>query len=132
MSKSPCDKSQKVCAVSDVTLNPQSMLMQLAMPLDPRDTIKARRERAIRRSGLTPSKGYRLWYGLAELWRHEYQELLNRYERHIISLERQYADKSETLRHIREARELRERHYALALDSAVEAGAGSTQQHSAD
>jgi hypothetical protein len=77
MSKTHCDKSQKVCAVSAVSLGPQSMLMQLAMPLDPRDTIKARRERAIRRSGLTPSKGFRLWCGVAELWR--WMQLLKRH-----------------------------------------------------
>lgn len=118
MSKDPCDKLKKVCDVSNFALDPQTMLVQLALPIDPKDSIKARRERAIRRSGLTPSKGYRLWYGLAELWRHEYQELLNRYERHILTLERTYADKSETLRALREAREMQERHYALALDNA--------------
>lgn len=114
-SKNHCDIPQKSCAVN-VALSPQTMLVQLALPIDPRDTIKARRERAIRRSGLTPSKGFRVWYGIADLWRDEYLELRARYERHILSLERTLAQESETLKALREARELRENNYALDLN----------------
>jgi len=127
MSKNHIDKSQKVCAVGALALSPQTMLVQLALPIDPRDTIKARRERAIRRSGLTPSKGYRLWYGLAELWRDEYMELQARYERHVLTLERTLAQESETLRALREAREMRERHYALALDQTALVGVAKVE-----
>lgn len=121
--KNHFEKSQKVCAVSAYALSPQTMLVQLALPIDPRDTIKARRERAIRRSGLTPSKGFRVWYGIADLWRDEYLELRARYERHILSLERTLAQESETLRTLREARELRERHHEIQFDSAASEGA---------
>lgn len=115
--------------MSDVAVDPQRMLFQLSMPIDPRDTIKARRERAIRRSGLTPSKGYRLWYGIAELWRDEYLELRARYERHVVTLEKTLAQESEQLRALREAREMRERHHAFAFDQTASAGVVRSEEN---
>lgn len=116
MSKHSCDSSKKVCAVSDLPMEDAAWILgQLAMPFDARDTIKARRERAIARSGLSRSKGYRLWYGqVRRLWDDEVEKLLANWDRHIKALEQAHADKTDHIRAIREARQ-RERQNALQL-----------------
>lgn len=94
------------------------MLEQLAFPVDPRDTIKARRERAIRRSGLSPAKGMRLWYSqTCALLAHEFLQLTEAYKNHVKSQERLLAEELETLRALRLAREHRERQLAMDLST---------------
>lgn len=82
------------------------MLEQLALPLDPRDTIKARRERAIRRAGISAAKGMRLWYAqTCALLAHEYLQIKQAYEAHVIAHEVKLAEEIETLRALRAARQ---------------------------
>ena len=60
------------------------MLEQLSLPVDPRDSIKARRERAIRRAGLSPAKGMRLWYSqTCSLLAHEFLAICEAYKQHV-------------------------------------------------
>lgn len=114
MSKQPCENLKKVCAVNVTVEQAAAMLEQLALPIEPRDTVKRKRERAVARSGLTPSKGYRLWYGqVRRLWDDEVDTLLARWDQHIQKLEQTHTQNAEQLRALREAREMRERHYAL-------------------
>lgn len=92
------------------------MLEQLSLPVDPRDTIKARRERAIRKAGLSPAKGMRLWYRQAVgLMAHEYLTLVEAYKKHVRTQERLLADELEQLRALRAAREIREKQLGLDL-----------------
>lgn len=94
------------------------MLEQLLFPVDPRDTIKARRERAIRRSGLSPAKGMRIWYSqTCALLAHEFLQLTEAYKNHVKDQERLLAEELETLRALRVAREQRERQLAMDLSS---------------
>ena len=81
------------------------MLEQLAMPFDPRDSIKARRERAIRRAGISPAKGMRLWYNqTCALLAHEYLAIKDAHSRWLDEQEKQLAAEIETLRAVRAAR----------------------------
>lgn len=60
------------------------MLEQLSLPVDPRDSIKARRERAIRRAGISPAKGMRLWYSqTCSLLAHEFLAICDAYKTHV-------------------------------------------------
>lgn len=94
------------------------MLHQLAMPVDPRDTIKARRERAIRRANLSPAKGFRLWYGYGTaLMAHEYLTICEAFKAHVRAQETLLADELEHLRSLRLAREIREKQLALDLQA---------------
>ena len=77
-------KSTQPMNAATVCLEAQSMLQQISLPIDPRDTIKARRERAIRKAGLSSAKGFRLWYGYTTaLLAHEYLGLKEAYRAHI-------------------------------------------------
>ncbi len=84
------------------------MLEQLALPIDPRDTIKARRERAIRRAGISPAKGMGLWYAQAcALMAHEYLQLVQAYQAHVVTQEKLLSEELETLRALKMARQQR-------------------------
>lgn len=114
-SQRPREKAQRMNAAA-VTLDAQRMLYQLAMPVDAKDTIKARRERAIRRAGLSPAKGMRLWYAQAcSLLAHEYFQIKEAYRAHI---EIQEARLSEELHYLREL-QARERQHELGLTDAA-------------
>lgn len=92
-------------AISNET---QWMLHQLALPIEPTDTIKARRERAIRRAGLSPAKGARLWYGQAcAILAEEFFKIANAYRKHVEIQETALAQELETLRALKAAREQR-------------------------
>lgn len=104
-------KTQHMNAVS-ITMDAQRMLYQLALPVDPKDTIKARRERAIRRAGLSPAKGMRLWYAQAcSLLATEYFQIKAAYKAHI---ENQEARLAKELEHLREL-QAREQQHELGL-----------------
>lgn len=105
-------------SAATVTTDARWMLEQLSLPVDPRDTIKARRERAIRKAGLSPAKGMRLWYRqTVGLMAHEYLALVEAYKNHVRTQERLLADELEQLRALRAAREIREKQ--LGLDMAT-------------
>lgn len=105
------EKDQRMNA-SFVANDAHQMLVQLAMPVDPRDTIKARRERAIRRAGISPAKGMRLWYRqTCALLAHEYFQIKEAYRAHI---ERQGQRLAEELAFLREL-QARESQHEFAL-----------------
>lgn len=86
-----------------VAVEARFMLEQLSFPVDPRDTIKARRERAIRRSGLSPAKGMRLWYSQAcSLLAHEFFALREAYKNHVRHQEARLSEELELLKTLRE------------------------------
>lgn len=94
------------------------MLEQLSLPVDPRDTIKARRERAIRRAGISPAKGVRIWYAqTVALMAHEYLAIVGAYKNHVLLLERTLEHDTAKLRALREAREMKERQYGLDIET---------------
>lgn len=86
------------------------MLEQLSLPMDPRDSIKARRERAIRRAGISPAKGMRLWYSqTCALLAHEYFQIKEAYRAHVERQEARLAEELELLRSL----QARERNHDL-------------------
>jgi hypothetical protein len=92
------EKAQQMNAAA-IALDAQRSLFLLATPVEPTDTIKARRERAIRRAGLSSAKGTRLWYGQAcALLAHEYVQLKEAYRNHITSQKARLAEEIEYLR----------------------------------
>lgn len=94
----------------------QYMLQQLSLPIQPTDTVKARRERAIRRAGVSHAKGVRLWYRQAcTIAAHEFFKLAEAYRLHVIAQERALTRELEQLRARRAAHELRADHYELDL-----------------
>jgi hypothetical protein len=94
------EKTQHMNAAA-ITLDAQRSLFVLATPVEPTDTIKARRERAIRRAGLSPAKGTRIWYGqTCALLAHEYVRLKEAYRNHIMSQKARLADELEYLREL--------------------------------
>lgn len=98
----------------------QFMLHQLSMPVDPRDTIKARRERAIRRAGLTPAKGFRAWYQYpVAILAHEYLSVVEAYKNHVRTLENTHRELANELQRLREANDLRERHANILAETAL-------------
>lgn len=117
----PRTKAMRVMNAATVASEAQWMLHQLSLPVDPRDTIKARRERAIRRAGLSHAKGFRLWYGYAAaLMAHEYLTICEAFKAHVRTQETLLADELEQLRTLRAARELREQHYEMDLQVAAQ------------
>jgi hypothetical protein len=97
---------------ASIALDAQHSLYQLALPVEPTDTIKARRERAIRRAGLSPAKGTRIWYGqTCALLAHEYVRLKEAYRRHIESQEARLADELSYLREL----QAKDKNYELGL-----------------
>jgi hypothetical protein len=75
------------------------MLQQLSLPIGATDTIKARRERAIRKSGLTASKGLRVWYGQkCSILADEWLTLCDRYAKHVEIQEQRLGHELEQLR----------------------------------
>ncbi len=114
----PRTKVMRAVNAVTVATEAQWMLHQLSLPVAPKDTIKARRERAIRRAGLSHAKGFRVWYGYAAaLMAHEYLTICEAFKAHVRSQETLLADELEQLRSLRAARELREQHYELALSA---------------
>lgn len=104
----------------------RSMLEQLSFPIDPRDTIKARRERAIRRAGISPAKGMRLWYGQAcSLLAHEYLQIKEAYRAHVERQEARLAEELEFLRTL-QARE-RQHDIRFAHEPASPGGVASSR-----
>lgn len=117
----PRTKAMRVMNAATVASEAQWMLHHLSLPVDPRDTIKARRERAIRRAGLSHAKGFRLWYGYAAaLMAHEYLTICEAFKAHVRTQETLLADELEQLRTLRAARELREQHYEMDLQVAAQ------------
>ena len=99
-----------------VALDARHALFQLALPVEATDTIKARRERAIKRAGLSPAKGTRIWYGqTCALLAHEYVRLKEAYRRHIESQEARLADELSYLREL----QAKDRNYELGLTHAA-------------
>lgn len=93
-------KTQQMNAAA-ITLDAQRSLFVLATPVEPTDTIKARRERAIKRAGLSPAKGTRIWYGqTCALLAHEYVRLKEAYRNHIMSQKARLAGEIEYLREL--------------------------------
>jgi len=111
------EKTQPMSAQT-VSADARWMLEQLSLPVDPRDTIKARRERAIRRAGLSPAKGMRIWYRQAVgLMAHEYLTLVEAYKKHVRTQERLLTDELEQLRALRASREMRESQLGLDIST---------------
>ena len=114
-SQRPCEKAWQMNAAS-IALDAQRSLFHLATPMEPTDTIKARRERAIRRAGLSPAKGTRLWYGqTCALLAHEYVRLKEAYRKHIETQEARLADELSFLREL----QAKEKNYELWLTHAA-------------
>ncbi len=83
----------------------QTMLRQLSFPIEAHDTIKARRERAARKSGLTSSKAFRLWYGQqVALLADEWMTLCARYRAHVEEQEARLEAELQALRALKAAR----------------------------
>lgn len=118
-------KAQHMSA-SAVASEAQYMLQQLSLPIQPTDTVKARRERAIRRAGVSHAKGVRLWYRQScTLAAHEFLKLAEAYKTHVRTQERLLERELEQLRARIEAHQLRADHYELDLASpAGDLGAG--------
>ena len=111
----PRTKTMQVNAAA-VANEAQWMLFQLSLPLDPRDTIKARRERAIRRAGIPPAKGFRLWYGYATaLLAHEYLTICEAAKAHVRAQETQLETELAQLRALKALHEQRDRQHEMAL-----------------
>jgi len=118
-------KTQPMSATA-VSSDARWMLEQLSFPIDARDTIKARRERAIRRAGLSPAKGMRIWYRqTCDILAHEYLTLVEAYKNHVRTQERLLADELEQLRALRAAREIREKQIGLDLATPSRTGDAS-------
>lgn len=116
-----CEKAQRMSAIA---ADARWMLQQLSLPIEPTDTIKARRERAIRRAGLSSAKGARLWYGQAcSLLADEYFQLVDAVKHHALAHERAAERDREILRQLRDARTMREAQGVLALDGQADRGA---------
>lgn len=99
-SQRPGEKAQHMNAAA-IALDAQRSLFILSTPVEPTDTIKARRERAIRRAGLSSAKGTRLWYGQAcALLAHEYVQIKEAYRNHIKSQKTRLAEELEYLREL--------------------------------
>jgi hypothetical protein len=112
----PRKKAMRAMNAATVATEAQWMLHQLSLPVAPKDTIKARRERAIRRAGLSHAKGFRVWHGYAAaLMAHEYLTICEAFKAHVRTQEAHLTDELEQLRSLRAARELRERHGELDL-----------------
>lgn len=108
------EKGQRMSALA---ADAKWMLQQLSLPIEPTDTIKARRERAIRRAGLSSAKGMRLWYGQAcSLLADEYVSLVEAVKRHAGAIERAAERNHQLAQQLRDARIMREGHLALAID----------------
>lgn len=121
-------KTQPMSATA-IASDARWMLEQLSFPIDARDTIKARRERAIRRAGLSPAKGMRLWYRqTCDILAHEYLTLVEAYKNHVRAQERLLADELEQLRALRAARELREKQIGLDLPTLPRASAAPDRE----
>lgn len=96
----PCEKAKRMNAAL-IAQDAQYALFMLAQPIEPTDTIKARRERAIRRAGLSSAKGTRLWYGqTCALLAHEYVRLKEAYRKHIESQKTRLAAELDYLREL--------------------------------
>lgn len=117
MRQHPQRFGQKRQQMNAIAADARWMLQQLSLPIEPTDTIKARRERAIRRAGLSSAKGMRLWYGqtcavLAE----EYLALVEAINRHAATFESAAERHHQIAQQLRDARIMREGHLALAID----------------
>lgn len=122
-------KNTHPMSAATVTSEARWMLEQLSLPVDPRDTIKARRERAIRKAGLSPAKGMRLWYRQScDVLAHEYLTLVEAYRNHVRTQERALERELEQLRDRKAAHELRAGNYEMdfaAPQGALGAGDGA-------
>jgi len=126
----PRDKTLHMNAMT-VANEARFMLQQLSLPVDPTDTIKARRERAIRRAGLSHAKGMRLWYSqTCALLAHEFLGLLQAYKDHVTTQERELERDLETLRTLRAERLQRENQLALDLQARASGLAAAQSAHS--
>lgn len=121
MRQQPQRIGQKVQRMNAVAADARWMLQQLALPIEPTDTIKARRERAIRRAGLSAAKGMRLWYGqTCSLLAEEYFTLVDALKRQAIHFENAAERNYQLAQQLRETRVMKEGQ--LALDINQEAG----------
>jgi hypothetical protein len=104
-------KAQRMNAAGLIDDTAREMLHQLSLPIEPTDTIKARRERAIRRAGLSAAKGMRLWYGqTCALLASEYVSLIDALERHEAAVQASTAKNNEITNSLRDDRLMREGH----------------------
>lgn len=79
------------------------MLHQLCLPIEPTDSIKARRERAIRRAGISRAKGVRLWYGQAcSILAEEFFQIAEAYKRLVVNQETRLTEELELLKALKE------------------------------
>jgi hypothetical protein len=121
-------KTTQPMNAATVCFEAQSMLHQLSMPIDPRDTIKARRERAIRRAGISPAKGFRLWYGYATaLMAHEYLMICEAAKAHVRTQEAQLETELEQLRALKAAHEQRTRQHDFLAATVSENDVGAVR-----
>ena len=120
------EKAQRMSAVA---AEARFMLHQLALPIEPTDTIKARRERAIRRAGLSPAKGARLWYGQAcSLLADEYFQLVDAIKRHAIAQKRAVERDQQTLDELVDALAMRRGQLVLSLGQGTSHGASAARE----
>lgn len=121
-------KSTHTMNAATVCIEAQSMLHQLSMPIDPRDTIKARRERAIRGAGISPAKGFRLWYGYATaLLAHEYLMICEAAKNHVRTQESQLETELEQLRALKALHEQRSRQHVLLAETVSASDMGAVR-----
>lgn len=104
-----------------VAMDAQFLLHQLSLPIEPTDSIKARIQRAIRNSGLSPRKAIRIWYRHAcTIAAHEYLQLVSAVNKHASVLERAAHNNNELAARLRKIGEGQ-----LALPIGQEMGEGS-------
>lgn len=120
-----CEKAQRMSAVASEA---RWMLQQLALPIEPTDTIKARRERAIRRAGISSAKGARLWYGQAcAILADEYFQLVAAVRQHALAQERAAERDRAILQQLRDARIMREGQLDLLAETTRRGPVGSRE-----
>ena len=129
MRQDPQRSCQKALHMSPMAVAQDSrwMLQQLALPVEPTDTIKARRERAIRRAGISPAKGIRIWYGQAcAILAHEYLQIKAAVKK--AALQQEDALERE-LDHLRQLRMRVNQDEFMGLDAALLDGASQADRY---
>lgn len=100
------------------------MVRQMALPLVNERRVKGALHLVARDSGLSYSKLRKIYYRLTDhILEFEFRSIAEAYKRHVRDHERKLEQELAELRALREARALREQHYALDLSTHSRAAA---------
>ena len=112
------DKQDKISDNAYTMLAAPTMFRQLALPLQPGDSVKWQIQRAAREAGFSARRAKSLWYGTCELWAKEYAQLCAAYERYLNRYEKNLENEIAIIRARRTQREIERRQHALPLTEA--------------